>query len=141
MNSRGPGLIRRALVATGASVVLLFPAMGPASAAGTPVLSWSPTTSPGTYSFGTVTAGQKVSQALTLTNSGGKATGALRVTLAGSPALTKTADTCTGANLSSKKSCRVTVQYAPTTPGQADSATLTGTGKTGTASLALAGAA
>jgi hypothetical protein len=120
--------------------VLLFPAMGPASAAGAPVLTWSPTTSPSTYSFGTVNAGQKVSMALTLTNSGGKATGALTVTLAGLPAFTKTADTCTGANLSSKKSCRVTVQYAPATPGQVDSATLTATGKTGTASLALTAA-
>jgi hypothetical protein len=134
------GSICHAMVAAGAAVVLLSLAVGVASAAGAPVLSWSPTTSPGTYNFGTVTAGQKVSQALTLTNSGGKATGALTVSLAGSAAFTKTADTCTGANLSSKKSCRVTVQYAPTTPGQADSATITGTGKTGTASLALAGA-
>ena len=134
------GLIRRAAGAASAAVVLLGLTAGVASAAGTVVLSWSPTTSPGTYNFGTVNAGQKLSQALTLTNSGGKASGALKVTLAGSSAFTKTADTCTGANLSSKKSCRVTVQYAPTTPGQADSATLTGTGKTGTASLALAGA-
>jgi hypothetical protein len=134
------GLIRHATVVASAVVVLLGLTAGVASAAGAGVLSWSPTTSPGTYSFGTVDAGQKVSQALTLTNSGGKASGALTVTMAGSPAFTKTADTCTGANLSSKKSCRVTVQYAPTTPGHADSATLTGTGKTGTASLALAGA-
>ena len=135
------GVIRRAAEAASAAVVALGLTAGVASAAGAPVLSWSPTTSPGTYNFGTVTAGQKVSQALTLTNSGGKASGALTVTLAGSPALTTTADTCTGANLSSKKSCRVTVQYAPATPGQTDSATLTATGKTGTASLALAGAA
>src|SRR5499427_2620394 len=128
------GLIRRTAVVAGAAVALLGLTAGVANAAGTATLSWSPTTSPGIYNFGTVTAGQKVSQALTLTNSGGKASGALTVTLAGSPTFTKTADTCTGANLSSKKSCRVTVQYAPATPGQADSATLTGTGKTGTAS-------
>src|SRR5215471_12931848 len=134
------GLIRRAAVMAGAAVALLGVTAGVANAAGTVVLSRSPMTSPGTYNFGTVNAGQKVSQALTLTNSSGKASGALRITLAGSSAFTKTADTCTGANLSSKKSCQVTVQYAPTTPGQADSTTLTGTGKTGTASLALTGA-
>jgi len=134
------GLIRRSAVVANAAVVLLVLTAGVASAAGTAALSWSPTTSPGTYNFGTVNAGQKVSQALTLTNSGGKASGALRVTWSGSSAFTTTADTCTGANLSSKKSCRVTVQYAPTTPGQTDSATLTATGKAGTASLTLAGA-
>jgi hypothetical protein len=134
------GLIRRAAVAASAAVVLLGLTAGLAGAAATATLSWSPTTSPGTYNFGIVNAGQKVSQALTLTNSGGKASGALRVTLTGSSAFTTTADTCTGANLSSKKSCRITVQYAPTTPGQTDSATLAATGKTGTASLALTGA-
>jgi Abnormal spindle-like microcephaly-assoc'd, ASPM-SPD-2-Hydin len=135
------GLIRRAAVAASAAVVLLGLTAGvaSASASGTVVLSWSPTTSPGTYNFGTVNAGQKVSQALTLTNSG-KASGTLTVTLAGSSAFTRTVDTCSGISLSSKKSCRVTVQYAPTTPGQTDSATLTATGKTGTASLTLGGA-
>src|SRR5262245_47308574 len=134
-----PGLIRGAAVATSAAVVLLGLTAGVASAGGTTVLSWSPTTSPGTYNFGTVNAGQKVSQAFTLTNSG-KVSGTLTVTLAGSSAFTRTADTCTGISLGTRKSCRVTLQFGPTTPGQTDSATLTATGKTGTTGLTLAGA-
>jgi hypothetical protein len=112
-----------------------------ASASGPPVLSWAPS-SAGTYNYGTLTAGQTASQAFTLTNSGGKATAVLKITLTGAAAFTKTADTCTGTSLGPKKSCSVTVQYAPTTPGQTDTATLTGTGKKpgATASLTLLGA-
>jgi len=133
-------LIRRAAVAAGAAVVLLGPAAGVASAAMV-VLSWSPTTPPSTYNFGTLSAGQTVSQAFTLTNSGSGSTSALAVTLKGSPAFTRTKDACTGVKLAPKKSCSVTVAYAPTTSGQTDSVTLTATSSKPavTASLTLLG--
>jgi hypothetical protein len=133
-------VIRRATVVAGAAVVLLGTAMGVASAAsGGPVLSWSPTTSPGTYNFGTVSPGSTVSQAFTLTDSGGGATSTLTVSLTGSSAFTKTKDTCTGTKLSPKKSCSVTVAYAPASSGQTDKATLTATSPKATASLTLLG--
>jgi hypothetical protein len=135
--------IRRAAVAAGAALVLLGPATGVARASGAPVLSWAPTTSAGTYNYGTLTAGQTLSQAFTLTNSGGTATSALKIRLAGSSAFTKTADTCTATSLGPKKSCSVTITYAPTTSGQTDKATLTATSNkpSATASLTLLGAA
>jgi hypothetical protein len=137
------GLFRHALVMAGVSVVLLIPAAGLASTSGGPLLIWSPTTSAGTYSYGTVAAGQTVSQTFTLTNSGGTATAALKVTLTGSPAFTKLGDTCAGARLKSNTSCNVTIQYAPHTNGQNDSATLTAASSkpAAAASLTLKGAA
>ena len=133
-------LIRRAAVAASAAVVLLGPAAGVASA-GTVMLNWSPTTSPGTYNFGTLNAGQTLSQAFTLTNSGSGSTSALTVKLTGSGAFSVTKDACTGVKLASKKSCSVTVQYAPTASGQTDSAILTATSSkpAATASLGLLG--
>jgi hypothetical protein len=118
------GLIRRAAVVAAAVVALGVPAVA-ASATQTPVTSWSPTTAPGTYNYGTVNAGQSVSQTFTLANSGGSATSALTITLTGSAAFTKTADSCTGASLGPGKSCTVTVSYAPASAGQTDSGTLT----------------
>jgi hypothetical protein len=135
------GLIRRTAVVAGAAVALLGSAAGVASAGGGPVLGWSPTTSQGTYNYGTLQAGQTVSKAFVLTNSGGSATAALKITLTGSGAFTKTADTCTGTSLGPRKSCSVTVQYAPTTPGQGDAATLTAASGKTLASLTLLGAA
>jgi hypothetical protein len=135
------GLIRHTAVVAGAAVALLGPAAGVASAGAGPVLGWSPTTSQGTYNYGTLQAGQTVSKAFVLTNSGGSATAALKITLAGSGAFTKTAETCTGTSLGPRKSCSVTVQYAPTTPGQRDAATLTAASGKTLASLTLLGAA
>jgi hypothetical protein len=135
-------LIRRATVVAGAAAVLLGPAVGGASASGTPVLFWSPTTSAGTYNYGTLNAGQTASQTFTLTNSGSMATSALKITLAGSSAFTKIGDTCSGARVKANRSCNVTVQYAPATSGQTDSATLTATSSkpAAAASLTLKGA-
>src|SRR5215470_11589884 len=90
------GLFRHALVAAGVSVVLLIPAAGLASTSSTVVLIWSPTTSAGTYNYGTLNPGQTASQTLTLTNSGTAASAALKITLTGSSAFTKIGDTCTG---------------------------------------------
>jgi hypothetical protein len=135
-------LTRRAAVVAGAVVVLLGPAAGVASASGTVALIWSPTTSTGTYNYGTLIPGQTASQTFTLINSGSASTAALKVTLTGSSAFTKTGDTCGGAKLKPNKSCYVIVQYGPTTSGQTDSATLTATSSkpSATASLTLKGA-
>src|SRR6266540_2900590 len=127
------GLIRSIVAAAAAAVTLLAPAAG--QGAGAPALAWSPTN--GAYDYGTVTVGQTASQTFTLTNSGGSATGILTVTLSGSSAFTKTADGCTATSLGPRKSCSVSVQYGPTTPGQSDSATLTASGKKPAASAGL----
>jgi virginiamycin B lyase len=107
-------------------------------------LAFTPTTSAGTYDFGTHAVGASVSQTFTLRNSGGSATGALTISLTGSTAFTKTADSCTAISLGAGKSCSVTVQYNPSGPGASDTAQLNATNgkKKGlaTASLTLAGA-
>jgi hypothetical protein len=84
-----------------------------------------------------VTPGQTVSQTFTLTNSGGSATGMLSVSLSGSLAFSITSDGCTGTALGKGRSCTVTVQYAPTTAGQSDSATLTASGRRPPASASI----
>src|SRR4051794_9259354 len=93
--------------ALGATVLLL--ALG-ASAGGTASIAYSPTNpndSTG-YTFG---SGQ-TSQTFTLTNTGGKATTALRITLQNQSRYANfsiTSDTCSGASLGPKKSCTVMV--------------------------------
>jgi hypothetical protein len=83
--------------------------------------------------------GQTGSQTFTLTNSGGSASGAVTVTLPGSAEFTITADTCTATSLGGGKSCTVTVQFAPSSPG-AVAATLTATSnKAATATDSLSG--
>src|SRR5215210_1701874 len=114
------GVIRIIAAAAAASIALLAPTAGHAD--GGPVLAWSPTTSSGTFDYGAVDVGQTSSQQFTLTNSGGSASGMLKIALSGSAAFTITADACTGTSLGPRKSCAVTVQYAPTAAGQEDSA-------------------
>jgi hypothetical protein len=107
---------------------------------GTP-FSWAPTTSPGTYSYGTVSAGQKVSQAFTLTHPRIRITYRLRLNLTGSTAFTVTSIGCGGITIT--QSCSVTVTFAPTASGQTYKATLTAANwDTGAmlASLTLTGA-
>jgi Raf kinase inhibitor-like YbhB/YbcL family protein len=58
---------------------LLVPAGG--QAGGAPSITWSPTTSGGTYQYGAVTPNQTASQTFTLTNSGGSASGMLSISL------------------------------------------------------------
>jgi HYDIN/CFA65/VesB family protein len=129
------GLVR-IVVAACAMVALLTPAA--AQARGTaPAIDWSPTTDVGTYDYGAVTPGQTVSLTFTLTNTGGSATAMLTVTFSGSAAFSMTSDGCTGTSLGPGKSCDVTVQYAPTTAGQSDSATLDASGKKVAASASL----
>lgn len=134
------GLVARAAVVAVAAVALVVPAVA-ASASQTPVTNWSPTTSAGTYDYGTVSAGQTVSKTFTLTNSGGSATSALTITVTGS-AFTKTADSCTGTSLGPGTSCTVTVSYAAASAGQNDTGTLTAAANkpAAAASLTLLGA-
>ena len=134
-------LILRGTVAAGATLALLIPAVA-ASAASPPALGWSPTTSAGIFSYGTVAPGAATPQTFTLKNSGASASAALTVTVKGSAAFTKAADSCTGTSLGPGKSCTVTVTYRPAGPGQADHATLTATSPkpaTATPSLTLTG--
>lgn len=105
-------------------------------AGGAPAIAWSPATN-GTYDYGAVAPGQTASQTFTLTNSGGSATGMLSVSLFGSSAFSITSNACTGTALGKGKSCAVTVQYAPTTAGQSDTATLTASGKKPSASASI----
>ncbi len=109
------------------------------AASSPPTLTWSPATTSGAYDFGTLSAGSTASQTFTLTNTGGKSSGALTVALSGSSAFTITSDTCGGTALGSNKSCTVTVQYAPTASGESDSATLTATGEHANARIILTG--
>ena len=118
--------VRRAAVVAGAVMVALASAAGVAAASPVPPgLAFSP--SP--FDYGQVTVGQAPAptQVFTLTNAGGSASTMLTVTVAGSAAFTITADTCTGTSLGPRKSCTVTVQFAPTATGAA-AATLTAAG-------------
>lgn len=132
----------RIIVGTAAAVATLLVAPAAAHADRPPALAWSPTTISGAYHFGTLEAGTTDSVSFTLTNSGGSATGRLTVTLSGSSAFTTVADSCSGRSLGPRKSCTVTVQYAPAAAGQSDIATLTASGKKAAAhaSLVLTGA-
>ncbi len=80
------------------------------------------------YNYGTIDAtGADPVQTFTLTNSGRAGTSALKIALVGSTAFTITANTCIGVSLGPTKTCTVTVRYAPTTPSQTDTATVTAT--------------
>jgi len=112
---------------------LVWPQAGAATPSATP-----------SYDFGTLDAsqGQTATQNFTLTNIGGRATGALTISLSPSSVFTITADNCTGTSLSGNhhNSCQVSVTYAPIGNGESDSATLTADGKMASASLSLTGA-
>lgn len=108
-----------------------------------PSLSWSPvtsTTGPDTYDYGTIDAGQDSTVSFTLTDDGGRSAGTVEISLTGSSAFAITVDNCSGNGVNAEHGCTVTVQYAPTTSGQDDAATLTATGEHASASLALTGA-
>jgi hypothetical protein len=111
----------RRLVLFSVVILGLFTAAS-AQAAKTQGLAWAPGAS---FDYGTLDAadGGNAFQTFTLKNTGGRPTGALSISLTGSSAFTKTADTCTGTKLTAKRVCSVTVKYAPTANGS-DSATL-----------------
>jgi CHRD domain/Abnormal spindle-like microcephaly-assoc'd, ASPM-SPD-2-Hydin len=128
------------IIVAAAAVAAVLLGAGTGRAGGPPSLSWSPSTS-GAFDFGSVAVGHDASQEFTLTNSGGSASAALTVTLTGPAAFSIAADNCTGTSLGPRKSCTVTVTYAPTEAGQTDPATLAAQGKkdAATASLTLTG--
>ena len=111
------------MVVAGAVVVALGSAARVAAATPRPpALAFTP--SP--FDYGQVAAGQAASRTFTLANTGGQATGRLRVTLAGSAAFTITGDTCH--SLAPGKTCSVTVRFTPAGSGTV-TATLTAAGK------------
>ena len=139
-------MYRRIGIIIAAAAMAMLAAGTPAQAANTPVLTWSPTnTSGGTgYDFGTVdgVGHQTATQTFTLTNTGKSSTGtlaAVALTNTSGTAFSITSDGCSGLSLGPNKFCQVTVQYAPTTNGESDSATLTATGEHASASLPLTG--
>lgn len=117
---------------------LAFPVTSVANAG--PILVWSPTTSSGSYDFGTVAPGQSSSTTFTLTNKGGSATGALKVTLSGSAAFAITANRCK-ASLGPKRTCSITIRYTPVSGISSDNGVLVAKGSkpNTTANLAVAG--
>jgi hypothetical protein len=137
-------MYRRIVTIVAAAVLGMLVAGTSAQAAGLPVLAWLPTTSGSTYGFGTIdgVGGKTATQTFRLTNSGGSATGtlaAVALTNTSGAAFSITSDRCSGRILGPKKSCQVTVEYAPTTNGESDGATLTATGGHASASITLTG--
>jgi hypothetical protein len=121
-----------------ATVLVAAPAAGQSGTP--PAVSWSPDG----VDFGAVDVGTTASRVLTLINSGGSGVGAINVALSGSSAFSIVADSCTGNALGPGKACAVTVEFAPTTAGQSDAASLIASAKrpgVATASAQLAGAA
>src|SRR5580704_14717491 len=137
-------MYRRIGIIVAAAAMGMLVAGTSAQAAATPVLAWSPTTSGGTYDFGTIdgVGGKTATQTFTLTNSGRSATGtlaAVALTNTSGTAFSITSDGCSDLSLGPRKFCQVTVEYAPTTSGESDSATLTAIGERASASITLTG--
>jgi hypothetical protein len=129
-----------------AAVAMGMLVAGPsAQAAATPVLTWSQGgTTITSYDFGTVDGvGHQIArQMFTLTNTGGSSTGtlaAVALTNTNGTAFSIINDGCSGLSLGPRKFCQDTVEYAPTTNGESDSATLTATGEHASAILPLTG--
>jgi len=107
--------------------LLLVPA---AFGGGSPAIAFAPaSTVASPFAFAKIANGATERQTFTLKNTGGVATAVLTVSLTGSAAFTRTADTCSAVSLGPRKSCSITVQYAPTTDGASDTATLTAMSK------------
>ena len=100
----------------------------PANAGTAPVLQFAASPSP---AYGSVAVGQSLDQTFTLTNTGGTASAAIKVTLSPATVFTIPAggDLCTAISLGPKKTCTVTVTYTPAAAGANDSATLTASAK------------
>jgi hypothetical protein len=141
---RAFGLCIKMFVAAAAMGMLVAATSAQAAGRPVPVLAWSPTASGGTYDFGAIdgVGGKTATQTFTLTNSGGSAAGTLApvaLTNTSGTAFSITSDGCSGRSLGPRKSCQVTVEYAPTTSGESDSATLTAIGEHASASITLTG--
>jgi hypothetical protein len=122
-----------------AVVAMSLTTTGAGAKSGGPVTAFGPQSN-GTYDYGIVPIGSHSDQTFTLTNTGGTATAALSVSLKGSSAFTRVADTCSSASLGPAKRCTITVRYLPTAATLA-TATLTATSvkPAATASVTLNG--
>ena len=111
MSDEMRGSIRIFATVAVATVTLLVPAGG---LAGGPALEWSPSSNGG-FDYGSVAAGQTMSQTFTLSAGKGNVRG-IGVQLSGSVAFVITDDNCSG-NKSSVNAkgnvCTVTVAYSP----------------------------
>ncbi len=113
-------------ISTGLLAVLVVGLIGPA-AAGAAVTRGPAVTPPGdSFDFGSVTVGQTASQVFTLSATRwDRWDGRLKVSLTGSSAFKIASDGCSGKFLTFRNpSCEVTVNYTPTTAGNADATTL-----------------
>jgi hypothetical protein len=91
---------------------------------------------PNPFDYSNVYAGQLGQQTFTLTNTGTAVSGALTLTLQGPQTFSVTADACDAISLKPTKSCKVTVQFAPTST-ETQTATLTASSpKSGVGTLA-----
>jgi hypothetical protein len=107
------GVFCRAVMAAGAAaVVVLGAATGAAARTSPAVLAFHPAP----YDYGQVRVGQRAAETFTLVNTGGRASGALTVTVSGSAAFTITAGTCRS-SLGPGKKCTVRVRFAPARAG------------------------
>lgn len=137
--SAGRNGMRAAFVVFGSLAIVALTA-APSWAGGAASLGWSPL-KPGGNNYGTVEGGSSKSETFTLTNAGGKASASLTVKVTNSKgtSFSITSDGCSGRSLGPRKSCSVTVRFAPATNGESDSATLQATAHQGSASIALHG--
>ena len=94
---------------------------------------------PSSHDYGTIDSGATSSQTFVVRNDGFLPTWMLKVSLAGSSAFTKTADSCAGKFLWPWMPCSITVQYAPTSAGSTDNASLTVSGLKVSATATLTG--
>jgi len=126
-------LLALGLVAVG---LLSFAPVASAASAG-PSLSFSPSS----WTAGPIDSGATTSQVFTLINTGGRSSGAVDLALSGSAAFSIEAgsDSCTGRALGPGKSCSVTVEYAPTSNGAIDPATLSANGGHASTDASLSG--
>lgn len=134
--------MRRHKWALVASIALVMMSVAPGAtgaAAKAPSLAWSPSAG-GLFDFGTLDAatGETATQTFTLSNTDGGVARALSVALSGASTFTLSGDTCSGKNLPPRRSCSVSVRYAPTSNGSG-AGTLTASSKNASASLALNG--
>ena len=127
-----PRRMRRLVCVSVLALVAVAVVAPTASAAGPKLLSIAIT--PTAHNYGTIDAGKTASKTFVVRNNGLVPTTPLKVTLSGSGAFKKTADSCTGRTLWPqdvqflRKSCSITVRYAPTSPGTTATGTLRAVG-------------
>ncbi len=117
----------RRVLAAGVGILTAVAVLAGAGTASASPRAASLAFTPAPYNYGQVPAGKAASRTFTLANTGGTATGKLRVRLTGPTAFTMTGDTCRN-TLKPGKTCTVTVRFAPTSAASLN-ATLTAAGK------------